>query len=215
MNTTEVLKVVQKGFYYEIIKSDKIITIKVKNCGKFNRDILIDSNTPNIIKIGCSYYTKEEAIKSILNKYKDTKEATEYIDKVKFCFKLARKHFNTNIYLQWFYKSITLILLFCFYIPVLIALLLYIFDTSSKVDLLNNKVKQEKIKYNNKLEMLKTELNNTCTKYTKEVIMYSNEYKHFKEEVYKRLLNQAISNKAYYCAEQQVNTNIINKFKDK
>jgi len=61
-------------------------------CGKDNRVIFITKNEPNIIKIGCSNYTKEEAIEKIKEKYKDRKKLMDdYINKVELCFKEANE----------------------------------------------------------------------------------------------------------------------------
>jgi hypothetical protein len=57
------------------------------NCGKYNRQIIIRKDNPNIIEIGCFRGTKEEAITRINYKY-DGQEAIDYIAKVEECFSL-------------------------------------------------------------------------------------------------------------------------------
>lgn len=73
--------------FHNKVKNYSILNV-VHNCGKFNRQIYIKRNDVKHIHIGCSIYTKDEAIKAIKNKYLDEEECQLYIDKVKECFNI-------------------------------------------------------------------------------------------------------------------------------
>ena len=59
----------------------------IHHCGKNNRPIYITKNNPTKVVIGCSSFTKEEAIEAINKKY-NGEERQEYIDKINECFNL-------------------------------------------------------------------------------------------------------------------------------
>ena len=68
------------------LKPDTKIKNAIHYCGKYNRVIKILENEPELIYIGCTTYTKEQAIEAITNNYKDPEERDGYISKVKECF---------------------------------------------------------------------------------------------------------------------------------
>ena len=78
-----------EGFIKEfslVLSEFKILKV-AHYCGDNNRPIYITKNNPTKVVIGCSSFTKEEAIEAINKKY-NGEERQEYIDKINECFNL-------------------------------------------------------------------------------------------------------------------------------
>lgn len=93
-----------ESFQREFDHKNPYLAIR-KNCGIYGRTITISKNNPDVIRIGCSEYTEEEALKRIIKEYGNLHEGKWYRRAVKECFeeadsKLDGSWFSTRMVVQ-------------------------------------------------------------------------------------------------------------------